>query len=315
MHTVRNRIASRPPIAVPPAALPKVPNIAALRHETAYIQRGSMAMPLASLEEAGLVEPRQSRRRNPKGKKARKAAARLASVREAQALVVALPDAPEPPSREKKPAKNGKAKGKGKGKTSAKGKVNAKAKVKVNAKVRPAAAARKPAGPEQLPAIPASPPLEQRLVAAIPLPSRPEPLVVIAPSEPVRLLTFDAMPEIREEASVPTFEPASLVLPAEPEAGPAPEAEPAPEPEPATALAAQADVPLPRALSLVPARRQGLVEMIALLLRDTGRLLARWSSRRNKTRAEKAALRRAEAQQMNIQRELDALEALRRNRG
>jgi len=268
-----------------------------------------MAMPLASLEEAGLVEPRQSRRRNPKGKKARKAAARLASVREAQALVVALPDAPEPPSREKKPAKNGKAKGKGKGKTSAKGKVNAKAKVKVNAKARPAAAARKPAGPEQLPAIPASPLLEQRLVAAMPLPSRPEPLVVTAPSEPVRLLTFDAMPEIREEAGVPTFEPASLVLSVEPEAGPAP------EPEPATALAAQADVPLPRALSLVPARRQGLVEMIALLLRDTGRLLARWSSRRNKTRAEKAALRRAEAQQMNIQRELDALEALRRNRG
>ncbi|WP_298194711.1 hypothetical protein [Novosphingobium sp.] len=251
-----------------------------MRHDAAYIQRGSMAVPLSALEEAGVVDPRQTRRRNPKGKKARKAAARLAAAQEAPTLVVALPDGPEPPRRANKAVKKGKAKAR--------------------------CAPRKPAGPEQLPAIPAAPLLEQRLVAALPLPSLPEPLVLAAPAEPLRLLTFDAMPELREEVLAHATEPEPLVLPA------APEPEPAPETEPAIALAALADAPLPRARALVPARRQGLIDVIAFLLRDSGRRLARWSARRHKTREEQAALRRAEARQLNLQRELEALNALQR---
>jgi hypothetical protein len=272
-----------------------MPTAAVLRHEAAYIQRGSMAVPLAALEEADLVDPRPSRRRNPKGKKARKAAARLAAAREAHALVAALPEAHAPPCREEKPAKKGKAKAGAKGR----------------AKVRPVAAARKAVLPEQLPAIPPPPLLEQRLVAALPLPDLPEPLVLAEPAEPVRLLTFDAMPELREEVLALPAEAEPLVLPAAPEPMPVPE----PEPEPAVALAAIADAPLPRGRALVPARRHGLIDVIAFLLRDSGRRLARWSARRHKTRAEQAALRRAEAQQINLQRELAALDALRRAKG
>ncbi|MBX9883935.1 MAG: hypothetical protein K2X68_03070, partial [Novosphingobium sp.] len=72
---------------------------------------------------------------------------------------------------------------------------------------------------------------------------------------------------------------------------------------------------LPRARALVPVRRQGLVDVIAFLLRDSGRRLARWSARRHKTRAERAELRQAEARQINLQRELEALDALRRAKG
>jgi hypothetical protein len=99
-------------------------------------------------------------------------------------------------------------------------------------------------------------------------------------------------------------------LPAEPELVPPPLA-----PEPATALAALADAPLPRARALVPARRQGLVDVIAFLLRDSGRRLARWSARRRKSQAEREVLRRAEARHINLQRELEALDALRRHGG
>lgn len=285
MHTVRNRLASRPPMAVPAAATSKVPHHAAARRDLAYGQRGSMAVPLVLPDESGLIEERPQKRRNPKGKKARKAAARLAAAREVQTLVVALPDGPELRRRDKQAAKKGKAKAK--------------------------AAPGKPAGPEQLPAIPAPPLLEQRLVAALPLPSLPEPLVLPAPAEPLRLLTFDPIPERREEVVALATEPEPLVLPAEPEPEPAPE----PEPEAAIALAALADVPLPRARALVPLRRQGLIDVIAFLLRDSGRRLALWSARRHKTREEQAALRRAEARQLNLQRELEALDALRRAQG
>jgi hypothetical protein len=87
---------------------------------------------------------------------------------------------------------------------------------------------------------------------------------------------------------------------------------------PAAALATLADAQaarLPRSRALVPARRQGLVDVIAFLLRDSGRRLARWSARRQKTKAEQAALRKAEARQLNLQRELEALDALRRSKG
>lgn len=231
------------------------------------------------VEESGLIEQRPQKRRNPKGKKARKAAARLAAVREAQVPEPAACAVIEKPRRAKAPAKKGKTRGK----------------------------SRKAVKPEQLPAIPAakvvlgtySPPAQVIAPPVMTLPVRPEPLV-----EPVEI----PLPALLLPAPAPHLEAPSE--PAEPRVAPQPE--PESEPEPAIALA---DVPLPRARALVPARRQGLVDMIAFFLRDSGRRLARWSARRHKTREEHAALRRAEARQVNLQRELEALDALRRHRG
>ena len=286
MHTVRNRLASRPPVAMPIAAGGKGPNQTVMRQDMTYVQRGSMAVPLTIPDESGLIEGRGKKRRNPKGKKARKAAARLAAAREAEKLATAaICDGTEPP-RPAKPAEK---------------------KTKAKTRPRPAAARQGAVQPEQLPAIPAAPLLEQRLAErsapVLLLPQRPEPLVVEAPEPAARVEAPQAL------RLLPAPEPL-VEAPALPE-----ETETAPEPEPATALAELADAPLPRARALVPARRQGLVDVIAFLLRDSGRRLARWSARRHKTREERAALRTAEARQINLQRELEALDALRRNRG
>ncbi|MBX9662891.1 hypothetical protein [Novosphingobium sp.] len=291
MHTVRNRLASRPPAAMPHAAGNRAPNHAAMRHELAYIQRGSMAVPLVIPDESGLIEERPQKRRNAKGKKARKAAARLAAARAAPTPGAAACDAREAPPRAKPVGKKGKVKS------------------KARAKVGRSAAAR----PEQLPAIPAaspvmgtySPPAKRiaaPAVSALPLPVCPEPLVEEAPA-PIAPMEA-AKPVLLLPAPEPLIE--APVLPAEPEAAPAP------DPEPATA---SADAPLPRMRALVPARRQGLIDVIAFFLRDSGRRLARWSARRHKTREEQAKLRRAEARQINLQRELEALDALRRAKG
>lgn len=277
MHTVRNRLASRPPVAMSIAAGGKGANHTAIRHELACIPRGSMAVPLVIPDESGLIEQRPQKRRNAKGKKARKAAARLAAAREAQALAETTScDVAAPPRRAGSPARS-------------KGKARAKS--------------AKAARPEQLPAIPAanplrgtySPPVKLLAAPALTLPVRPEPLVEKeAPRQPVLLLPA---PEPLVERPAQPLEP---------------EVAPEPEPEPVATLA---DTPLPRTRALVPARRQGLVDVIAFLLRDSGRRLARWSARRHKTREEQAALRRAEARQINLQRELEALDALRRAKG
>lgn len=279
MHTVRNRLASRPPVAVPSACVSKLPAPAARGPKPVPMACGSMAIPLAVGDECGLIEQRPPKRRNAKGKKARKAAAKLAAAREAQILEPAACAVIEKPRRAKAAAKKGKARGK----------------------------SRKPVRPEQLPAIPAakvvlgtySPPTQVLAPPVLTLPVRPEPLVEgVEEPQPALLLP----------APAPHLEAPSE--PAEPRVAPQPE--PESEPEPAIALA---DVPLPRARALVPARRQGLVDMIAFFLRDSGRRLARWSARRHKTREEQAALRRAEARQVNLQRELEALDMLRRHRG
>lgn len=279
MHTVRNRLASRPPVAVPSACVSKLPAPAARGPKPVPMARGSMAIPLAAADECGLIEQRPPKRRNAKGKKARKAAAKLAAAREAQVLEPADSAVFEKPWRAKAAAKKGKARGK----------------------------SRKAVKPEQLPAIPAakvvlgtySPPPQVLAPPALALPVRPEPLV-----EGVE----EPRPALLLPAPAPHLE--ALLEPAEPRVAPQPE----PEPEPEVAIALT-DAPLPRARALVPARRQGLVDVIAFFLRDSGRRLARWSARRHKTREEKAALRRAEAHQINLLRELEALDALRRNRG
>lgn len=277
MHTVRNRLASRPPVAMPSACVSKLPAPAAKRLETAPMPRGSMAVPLVVPDESGLIEQRPPKRRNAKGKKARKAAARLAAAREAQVLEPDACAVIEKPPCAKAAGKKGKARGK----------------------------SRRAVKPEQLPAIPAakvvlgtySPPAKVIAAPMLALPVRPEPLV-----EAVEV----PQPALQLPAPEPLLQ--APAEPAEPRVAPQPE----PAPEPAIVLT---EAPLPRARALVPARRQGLVDVIAYFLRDSGRRLARWSARRHKTREERAALRTAEARQINLQRELEALDMLRRNRG
>ena len=72
--------------------------------------------------------------------------------------------------------------------------------------------------------------------------------------------------------------------------------------------------PLPRSRALAPARRQGLVDVIAFFLRDSGRRLARWSAQRQKTREERALLNAAVLRKHMLKSQLDALEALRQQR-
>ncbi|MEI6643920.1 MAG: hypothetical protein WCL10_17995 [Novosphingobium sp.] len=278
MHTVRNRLASRPPIKQPAPSGHKPPHTAALQHELAYLQRGSMAVPLAIPDASGLIEARLAKRRTAKGKKARKAAARLAAAREAQALATGHDVTTSRPP---------KTRGKGGAAKVGAAKIKTGPAATVKAETAPTIAAQEDSA------------LLQQCLAAEPalaltLPARPEPLVVEA---------RDVLPDLRIDAPA---------LPALPK----PLAETLPiTPEPEAAAAAPADEPLPRARALVPARRQGLVDVIAFLLRDSGRRLARWSSHRHKSKAQRSVLRIEEARQINLQRELEALEALHRNKG
>lgn len=279
MHTVRNRLASRPPAAMPIAAGSRAPNHAAMRHELASNPRGAMSAAPVFPHEAALIEARPQKRRNAKGKKARKAKARLAVTREAKALATDHAEVTETLNRAKPSAKKRKAKP-----------VN-------RAAGRPNPP--EPIQPAQLPAIRAARPVMGTYSPpALTLPARPEPLVepLVAAASAVspRVLSFDDKPEVQAR---------------EPE----PEVRPSAQPAVAEPLALLVGAPLPRARALVPARRQGLVDVIAFLLRDSGRRLARWSARRHKSRAERDALRRAEARQINLRRELEALDALQRS--
>lgn len=268
---------------MPIAAGSRAPHHAAMRHELASSPRATMAAAPVGPDEACLIEARPQKRRNAKGKKARKAQARLAVMREAKALAADPAEVVETPTRAKASVKKRKAKT-----------VN-------RAAGRPSPS--EPVRPAQLPAIPAARPVMGTYSPpALALPVRPEPLVepLVAAASAVspRVLSFDDMPELQAR---------------EPE--PEPEVRPSAQPAVAEPLALLAEAPLPRARALVPARRQGLVDVLAFLLRDSGRRLARWSARRHKSRAERDALRRAEARQINLRRELEALDALQRNRG
>ena len=139
--------------------------------------------------------------------------------------------------------------------------------------------------------------LQAEPALALLLPPRPEPLVVAhlpaaqADLFPARVLTSASVPELLVQTQAPPAEP-----------------------EHALSDDAQA-APLPRSRALVPVRRQGLVDVIAFLLRDSGRRLARWSAQRHKSRAERDLIRSSEARQRALLSELEALDALLRNRG
>jgi hypothetical protein len=68
-------------------------------------------------------------------------------------------------------------------------------------------------------------------------------------------------------------------------------------------------VPLPPARALV-ARRQGFVDILAFVLRDSGRRLARWSSARRRADEMKEKLARAEARMRAMEAQLAALQAI-----
>lgn len=278
-----------------------------------------VATNMAVHERAAPAGSRPQKRRSPKRKKVRKAAARKAASvttssqrqakarggkrRGAQSVRHVLPPAPP---------------------------------VAASPAIPPAASAGHP-----IPAVDSEVLLELCLQAepalALVLPSRPEPLVETPKPEaeregPVqaelaltRVGSFSAMPKLLLTAPkvvtpMQAGGPAAVTLPARPE--PLVEcktlvAEPA-APLPTSALAALADaqtIPLPRSRALVPTRQQGLVDVIAFLLRDSGRRLARWSARRHKSRAERNLLGSAESRQRTLLSELEALDALRRNRG
>lgn len=67
--------------------------------------------------------------------------------------------------------------------------------------------------------------------------------------------------------------------------------------------------PLPAARALVP-RRQGFVDVLAFVLRDSGRRLARWSSARRRADDMKDKLAKAEARMRAMEAQLAALQAL-----
>ncbi len=337
MHTVRNRIASRSPstsssladfkpptprsshkeltrllrTGAPSAEQARLPNLAgpalALPASPAMAEGALgamvMAVPVHVAEPESRPEGRPQKRRNPKGKKARKAASRKA----AGAAAV---------SPRKAKARGGKRRGS-----------------------EPICHLLPPAEPvAPTPATPRAAPAEHRLpevefeamlalclqaepALALMLPSRPEPLVLEALPEGPKLESealIEAEPALAK-GSAPASMPEPLVeLPASlPTSPPARLPEPLREPA-ASALAAIADappLPLPRSRALVPARRQGLVDVIAFLLRDSGRRLARWSARRQKSRAERDLIRSAEVRHQALLSELQALDMLRQNRG
>jgi len=349
MHTVRSRIASRPPITTsvpadfkppiqrsarqeltrmlrtgapsapqaptPALALPAIPLTAAawpspVLSEGPACAAGTVSS-LAVRQRADPAESRSQKPRNPKGKKARKAAgAATGSPRKA------------------------------------------KERSRLNRGAEPKSDAMPPAAPPVSP-LPQGPVPEVRSGAlpqqcledepglALMLPSPPEPLVEAPelgaePDAPVEaepalaeVLTLAALPDLLviapevEAPSGPIVEietTPALTLPPRPEPlveARTPAAQAAAAILPAAAVISCADeqsAPLPRSRALVPSRKQGLVDVIAFLLRDSGRRLARWSTRRQKSKAERESLCRAEAHQRALVSELEALDALRRNR-
>ena len=230
------------------------------------------ATPAAALGPARPGDAQSARRA--KGKKARKAALRLAAAE--QARKAASPKA-QPP-------------------------------ILASAEASPQPAALPAILPAALPLAPIPSPAPQPAGEA----TQPVPCVVAAlencggiSAAPAPMPVAARLPELE-----PELEPELAPEPA-PQSAPAFLLPSAPEPLVTAPPPLAADVPLPRSRSLVPARRQGLVDMIAFLLRDSGRRLARWSARRHKMREQYAQLYASDLRKAAMQSQLEALEALR----
>jgi len=80
------------------------------------------------------------------------------------------------------------------------------------------------------------------------------------------------------------------------------------DPAPAEIMAGP-EVPLPSPRALGP-RRQGFIDILAFVLRDSGRRLSRWSSAKRRADDMKDKLARAEARLRAMEAQLSALQAL-----
>ena len=118
-----------------------------------------------------------------------------------------------------------------------------------------------------------------------------------ASAEPPSLPDGPSLPHVRAE---PECAPA-LTLSPEPEAQ---EPRTAPDHGPLPC-----EAPLPAARALVP-RRQGFVDILAFMLRDSGRRLSRWSSAKRRADEMKTKLAKAEARMRAMEAQLAALQAL-----
>lgn len=194
--------------------------------------------------------------------------------------------------------------------------------------------ARKAASPKPMPAVAVSPTLEPAHASAPQAaPPQAPPSAPPAVEAETAICQFElvaghdeALPAPADRAGPAAPAPVSQTTPqTHPETLPPAELSPALAPEPApifvlpsapeplvTALPLlAAALPLPRSRSLVPARRQGLVDVIAFLLRDSGRRLARWSAQRHKMREQYAQVYAADLRKAALQSQQEALEALR----
>ncbi len=109
----------------------------------------------------------------------------------------------------------------------------------------------------------------------------------------------EAEPQIEAEAEPQTEHVPVLCVDVEPE----PIVEPVPE------IVTAPEIPLPAARALV-ARRQGFIDVLAFVLRDSGRRLSRWSSARRRADDLKDKLAKAEARMRAMEAQLSALKAL-----
>ncbi len=139
----------------------------------------------------------------------------------------------------------------------------------------------------QPPAIPALPSVEQ--------------LIIEPPAE-----AAESPPSPQDEAACPAVQTEiecapALALPSEPDA--------CAEPSAPVEVATSPEVALPTARALVP-RRQGFIDILAFVLRDSGRRLSRWSSARRRADDMKAKLAKAEARMRAMEAQLAALQAL-----
>jgi hypothetical protein len=303
MHTTRNRTASRQPASKhhkPP------PAVRAARQETDFMLRtagtppafprelilpdpqlthsASTGVSVPTLPATSMPAAAPQTARRPKGKKARKAAMRMAAE---QARKAASPKTLFTETGTTSPG--------------------------------PASIATLPATPQ--PAARFSPPADLHDPADCEIEAAagradanvaPENRAETALSAP----TFPTTSQTILQATIPqtlpkTPPPDELATEPAPESAPAFLLPSAPEPLVTAPPPVAAALPLPRSRSLVPARRQGLVDVIAFLLRDSGRRLARWSSRRQKMREQYAQIYASDLRKAAMQSQLEALEALR----
>jgi len=132
-------------------------------------------------------------------------------------------------------------------------------------------------------------------------------------AEDLLILATPAEPGLAEPISPP--DSTLPIVRIEPECAPALALPPEPEPHAhrpsPVEVAPSPEVPLPTARALVP-RRQGFVDVLAFMLRDSGRRLSRWSSAKRRADDMKEKLAKAEARMRAMEAQLAALQDLQR---